>query len=91
MKPIGAAWYVNSEEERSDTYLLLNMIHSMAGRMAQSDINKEWHLHSTASYSDYAKTVWSNGIVKIVAETYKDYEGTPVSHEYYLLEDTEVE
>ena len=89
MKLIKAIWYVDGGEEKSDTYLLLNMIHSMAGRMAQSDIKKEWYLHSTASYCDYAKTVWSNGIVKIAAETYKDYDGSPSSHEYYLIEDKE--
>lgn len=86
MRTIQAEWHVDSDEERSDVYRLLNMVHSMAGRMAQSDIKKEWYLHSTASYSDYAMTTWSNGIVEIRADTYKDYLGKPYHHMYTLME-----
>lgn len=89
MKPMQAEWHVDSDEERSDVYRLLNMIHCMAARMARSDIKKDWVLHSTASYPDYAMTTWSNGIVEIRADTYKDYLGKPYHHIYTLTDCTE--
>lgn len=89
IETISAYWDAQSDQPKSEVYRLLNMIHSMAGRMAHSDIKKEWGLKCTASYQDYALTTWTNGIVDITAETHKDYLGNPLSHEYTMMEAVE--
>jgi predicted small secreted protein len=86
MKTISARW--NCEGEKSDTYRLLNMVHAMAGQSAQI-AGSYWSLQETATFDDYVKTVWGNGIVKVQAETHKDYEGNPILHVYTMCKDSE--
>lgn len=60
------------------------MIHQMAGMAANHCAKKSWWLYSTASYSDYMMTTWSNGVVHITAETYKS-DGVAVRHDYSMV------
>lgn len=69
IKTITASW--DCESEKSETYRLLNMIHLMAGQSATSG-DKEWTLSSTATTESYVLTTWTNGIVDIKAESYKN-------------------
>ena len=78
--PISASWDCNGQ--RSDAYRMLNMIHSMAGSLANLD--KSFRLSRTCTEQNYVFTEWTNGIVDIGAETFKDHNGEPTSHEYYL-------
>ena len=73
----------STNEDQSDIYRLLNMIHAMAGAQACKKVGS-WELSRTATYDDYVLTVWTNGIVDIKAETYKDYERNPTEHIYTL-------
>jgi len=73
----------STNEDQSDIYRLLNMIHVMAGAQACKKVGN-WELSRTATYDDYVLTVWTNGIVDIKAETHKDYERNPVEHIYTL-------
>ena len=59
------------------------MIHAMAGMLANSD-NKQFQLARTCTERDYVFTEWTNGIVDVGAETFKDYSGEAVSHHYYI-------
>jgi hypothetical protein len=74
----------STDEYKKDIYRLLNMIHAMAATQACNDHLGKWALSRTATYNDYVLTVWTNGIVDIKAETYKDYEGNPTEHIYTL-------
>lgn len=82
IKPISARW--DCKSEKTETYRLLNMVHAMAGSDATKP-NPSWRLRATATYDDYVMTEWSNGIVRIKAETHKDNEGLPCFHVYTLL------
>lgn len=66
---IKATSEAGSEGNKPDVYLLLNMIHVMAGRCAVAKIDN-WGLKSTCTMEDYVMTTWTNGIVNIVAESY---------------------
>ena len=70
-KTITASW-CKDDGERSDVYLLLNMVHAMAGRDANSE-RPSWDLKSTATHEHYIMTVWTNGIVDVTAETEYHY------------------
>ena len=84
IKTIQASWEcISGESEKSETYRLLNMIHVMAGNSANTE-DKTWSLRATCTDSDYVLTEWTNGIVDIVAETYKDDTCTVQSHVYTL-------
>jgi hypothetical protein len=84
IKPIHA-----NSREGGDVYRLLNMVHSMAGSLANSP-RKEFTLARTNSDPQYGPivTVWTNGIVDIEArswnedgERYHEYSMTPVKVE----------
>lgn len=83
IETVVAHWDCHSE--KTETYRLLNMIHSMAGQMSCEKIGN-WALKSTATYSDYAMTTWTNGIVDVKAVTNKDYDGVPTFHTYSMFE-----
>ena len=70
-KTITASW-CKDDGERSDVYRLLNMVHAMAGRDANSE-RPSWDLKSTATHEHYIMTVWTNGIVDVTAETEYQY------------------
>ena len=84
IKPIHA-----NSRDGGDVYRLLNLIHVMAGSMANSP-RKEFWLARTASEPSRPPivTVWTNGIVDIEArswnddgEHYHEYSMTPVIKE----------
>ena len=54
---------------KDEVYLLLNIVHSMAGQCARNGHIGDWELKETATYPDYVKTVWTNGIVDVAAVT----------------------
>lgn len=81
IKTIGASW--DCESEKTEVYRLLNMIHAMAGQEATQS-GKSWSLGATSTQDDYVMTEWTNGIVRITAETYKDFDGSVCSHYYQL-------
>lgn len=66
-KTITASW-CKEDGERSDVYRLLGIVHAMAGRDANSP-RPSWELKATAALDCYVKTVWTNGLVDITAET----------------------
>lgn len=72
-----------NSDEGGEVYSLLNLVHCMAGSLANSD-RKEWQLSHTNSDSYYGPilTVWTNGIVDIEARTWKN--GGGPYHEYTL-------
>lgn len=70
-KTITASW-CKDDGERSDVYRLLNLVHAMAGRDANST-RPLWSLKATATLDYYVKTVWTNGIVDVTAETEYQY------------------
>ena len=74
-----------NSEDGGDVYRLLNIVHSMAGSLANSE-RKEWQLSRTNSDSYYGPilTVWTNGIVDIEARTWKGYPNESDRHEYTL-------
>ncbi len=84
IETIQAEWVnTSNESEKSETYRLLNMIHVMAGNNANTE-DKTWSLRATCTDSDYVLTEWTNGIVDIVAETYKNHFGRVEKHIYTL-------
>ena len=66
-KTITASW-CKDDGERSDVYRLLNMVHAMAGRDANSE-RPSCDLKSTATHEHYIMTMWTNSIVDVIAET----------------------
>jgi hypothetical protein len=68
-----------NSRDGGEVYRLLNMVHVMAGRLANSP-SKDFWLARTQSQP--IVTVWSNGIVDIEARTWKEHEGD--FHEYYM-------
>lgn len=86
IKPINA-----NSEDRGEVYRLLNMIHAMAGQMAQTGAGK-WNLLRVGTTDDWALTVWGNGIVEVGAETWKAVEGVrSEQHRYWLRPTSEEE
>lgn len=76
--------YANSRDG-GDVYRLLNMVHQMAGSLANSP-SKLFTLAETQSSPMYGPivTVWTNGIVDIKASSrgdYHEYSMTPVKAE----------
>lgn len=59
----------NAGGEKSEVYRLLNMVHVMAGRCAVAKIDG-WELSETCTMDHYVKTVWTNGVVDITAQSY---------------------
>lgn len=80
IKPISAT---SDDGGDSDVYRLLVLTHRMAGSLAQTK-KDGWGLKETATFEHYVRTVWSNGIVDIGAETDKDETGFPTQHRYWL-------
>ena len=79
IKPINA-----NSEDRGEVYRLLNMVHSMAGQMAQTKAGR-WELLRVSTTVDWALTVWGNGIVEVGAETWKEVPGVrSEQHRYWL-------
>ena len=72
-----------NSRDGGEVYRLLNLVHAMAGRLANSP-RKDFWLARTQSEPMYGPivTVWSNGIVDIEARTWKEYEGD--YHEYSM-------
>lgn len=68
-----------NSREGGEVYRLLNMVHSMAGSLANSP-RKEFRLARTQSDPMYGPivTVWTNGIVDIEARSQDGY------HEYSM-------
>lgn len=82
ISPITASYFCDGSE-KSDVFRLLNMIHAMAGDSTVTGA-RSWQLSKTATQENYVLTEWTNGIVNVGAETFKDYGGEPTSHHYYL-------
>lgn len=78
IEPIGA-----NSRDGGEVYRLLCMIHSMAGKLANSD-RKDFWLARTNSDPVYGPiiTVWTNGIVEIEASTWCN--STVPYHEYFM-------
>lgn len=78
IEPISA-----NSRDGGEVYRLLNLVHVMAGRLANSS-SKDFWLARTQSEPMYGPivTVWSNGIVDIEARTWKEYAGD--YHEYHM-------
>lgn len=76
------AIHANSRDG-GEVYRLLNMVHVMAGRLANSP-TKDFQLARTNSDPSYGPivTVWTNGIVDIEARTWRD--GEAPYHEYSM-------
>lgn len=74
-----------NSREGGEVYRLLNMVHAMAGSLANSP-SKLFTLARTQSNPAFAiVTVWTNGIVDIEAKTWRnDESGEPPYHEYSL-------
>ena len=72
-----------NSQDGGDVYRLLNLVHSMAGSLANSP-RKEFRLAATNSDEMYGPitTVWTNGIVDIEARTWRDE--VPAYHEYTM-------
>jgi hypothetical protein len=72
-----------NSRDGGEVYRLLNMVHVMAGLLANSPSKYFW-LERTQSQPMLGSivTVWSNGIVDIEARTWKEHEGD--YHEYYM-------
>lgn len=70
--------YANSRDG-GEVYRLLNMVHQMAGMLA-NEPKKAFTLAATQSSTEYGPivTVWTNGIVDIKASSRGDY------HEYSM-------
>ena len=85
IKPISATWYKEDGDEKSQVYRLLNMVHVMAGQLAQNK-DSGWSLSRTATMENYALTVWTNGVVDITAETQKSFDGDYVLSHFYKLD-----
>lgn len=78
IKPIRA-----NSREGGDVYRLLNMVHQMAGSLANSP-RKEFQLARTNSdqFCGPIVTVWTNGIVDIEARSWN--KGRERYHEYSM-------
>lgn len=75
-----------NSREGGEVYRLLNLVHSMAGSLANSP-RKEFTLARTSSDPMFGPivTVWTNGIVDIEARTWPaEYEGGDRYHEYSM-------
>lgn len=75
-----------NSREGGEVYRLLNLVHSMAGSLANSP-RKEFTLARTNSDPQYGPivTVWTNGIVDVEARTWPaEYEGGERYHEYSM-------
>jgi hypothetical protein len=73
-----------TSHEGGTVYRLLNMIHVMAGGLANAD-SGGWRLARTATYpGEYVLTVWTNGIVEVGAETTTDDSGEK-DHYYWMI------
>lgn len=72
MSEIKAITAGNDGTEKSEVYRLLNMVHVMAGRCAVAKVDG-WELKATCTTDEYIKTVWTNGIVDVQAETWPDF------------------
>ena len=83
METIRCAW--DQDSEKSETARLINLVHVMAGEMAQTNMGS-WRLYSTCTSYDYVMTAWNNGIVTVKAETYKN-QGYEDRHVYTMLAD----
>jgi len=72
-----------NSREGGEVYRLLNLVHSMAGSLANSP-RKEFTLARTNSDPMFGPivTVWTNGIVDIEARTWRD--GDEPYHEYSM-------
>ena len=72
-----------NSKDGGDVYRLLNLVHVMAGSLANSP-RKEFRLAMSQSNPMYGPiiTVWTNDIVCIEAVAYKDEE--PHYHEYKM-------
>lgn len=83
-----------NSRDGGDVYRLLNMVHQMAGMLA-NEPKKSFTLARTQSDPSFAiVTVWTNGIVDIEAKTWRnDASGGEPYHEYSMTrvkaEDTE--
>lgn len=73
-----------SNETGGEVYRLLNMVHQMAGMLANSP-SKAFQLKETSTSERHVLTVWTNGIVDLRAESTKTGEGEHRLHEYWLL------
>ena len=74
---------ISATEQDGEIYRLLNMIHVMAGGLANAD-KDGWQLARTATYPDcYVLTVWTNGIVEVGAETTTNDDGEK-DHYYWM-------
>lgn len=82
IKPIHA-----NSVDRGDVYRLLNMVHAMAGQMAQTKAGR-WELLRVGTTDDWALTVWGNGIVEVGAETWKEIPGFRSEKHHYWLRPT---
>lgn len=72
-----------NSRDGGDTYRMLNLIHAMAGMLA-NEPKKHFTLARTNSDPMYGPiiTVWTNGVVDIEARTYRDE--CPPYHEYSM-------
>ena len=82
MKDINCSWSEGGHKTESDR--MINIIHAMAGQMASKKVGA-WSLLETATYPDYVKTVWTNGVIDVGAITYKDAE-LGDEHKYWITE-----
>lgn len=71
----------SDDKDNEDVYRLLVLTHRMAGAMACKKVG-DWKLSRTATYDDFILTEWTNGIINIVAETHKYWNGD--EHVYTL-------
>jgi hypothetical protein len=72
-----------NSRDGGEVYRLLCMVHSMAGRLANSSSKDFWLARTQGDpMLGPLVTVWSNGIVDIEARTWKEHEGD--YHEYYM-------
>lgn len=74
-----------NSKDGGEVYRLLNMVHVMAARLANSP-TKDFQLSRTNSDPMFGPivTVWTNGIVDIEARTYRDSEDGDAYHEYSM-------
>ena len=82
-KTITASW-CKDDGERSDVYRLLSIVHAMAGRDANSP-RPSWELKDTATLDCYVKTVWTNGLVDVTAETEYQHGDRDNPHHTYTM------
>lgn len=72
-----------NSRDGGDTYQMLNLIHVMAGMLA-NEPKKHFTLSRTNSDPQYGPiiTVWTNGIIDVEARTWRDQD--PPYHEYSM-------